>query len=73
MSIGWLQGGAQWDQGRPDVLAASRAPKYGRSLPVAARGVRLAQRIIHSIHGAGIQLPAHLEHKTEQTASGRAE
>lgn len=72
-SIGWLQGRAQWDEGRPDdVPTASRSPKYGRFLPEAARGVCLIQGVIHSTHGARLHPAAHLEHKTGQTPSGQA-
>lgn len=68
--IGWLQGRAQWDEGRPDdVPAASRPPKYGRFLPEAAR---LIQGVIHSTHGARLHPAAHLEHKTGQAPSGQA-
>lgn len=68
--IGWLQGRAQWDEGRPDdVPAASRSPKYGRFLPEAAR---LIQGVIHSTHGARLHPAAHLEHETGQAPSGQA-
>lgn len=69
-SIGWLQGRAQWDEGRPDdIPTAFRSPKYGSFLPEA---VRLIQGVIHSTHGARLHPAAHLEHKTGQTPSGQA-
>ncbi len=69
-SIGWLQGRAQWDEGRPDdIPTAFRSPKYGRFLPEAAR---LIQGVIHSTHEARLHPAAHLEHKTGQTPSGQA-